>query len=163
MQAIAHELHSSRLQHLGVVAAMKGFCAELSTQQKVEVDFGYAEIQPGLPAETSLCLFRVLQEALHNAVRHSGVRQFEVQLRGTPDALQLTVRDKGLGFDPETAIDGGGLGLTSMKERLKLVGGELLIKSRSSRGTTIVARVPRLPMNEQPTMVADTTARRSLP
>ena len=145
VQAIAHELHSSRLQHLGVVAAMKGFCAELSTQQKVEVDFGYADVLPGLAAETSLCLFRVLQEALHNAVRHSGVRQFEVQLRGTADALQLTVRDTGLGFDPDNAIDGRGLGLTSMNERLKLVGGELLIKSRPNRGTTIVARVPRLP------------------
>ena len=75
----------------------------------------------------------------------SGVRQFEVQLRGTADALQLTVRDKGLGFDPDDAIDGRGLGLTSMKERLKLVGGELLIKSGSSRGTTIVARVPLPP------------------
>ena len=143
VQALAHELHSSRLKHLGVVAAMKGFCAELSTQQKVEVDFGHADVLPEVPAETSLCLFRVLQEALRNAVRHSGVRQFEVQLHGRADALQLTVRDNGLGFDPETAIDGRGLGLTSMKERLKLVGGELLIKSGSSRGTTIVARVPR--------------------
>jgi len=79
---------------------------------------------------------------LHNAVRHSGVRRFEVQLRATTDALQLTVRDKGLGFDPERAINGRGLGLTSMKERLKLVGGELLIESRSTQGTTIVARVP---------------------
>ena len=159
VRALAHELHSSRLQHLGVVAAMKGFCAELSAQQKVEVDFGSAEIQPGVPAETALCLFRVLQEALHNAVRHSGVRQFEVQLRETPDALQLTVRDKGSGFDPETAIDGGGLGLTSMKERLKLVGGELLIKSRPSRGTTIVARVPRLPIAEIPTIARRIAAR----
>jgi PAS domain S-box-containing protein len=147
VQALAHGLHSSRLQHLGVVAAMKGFCAELSAQQKIEVDFGHVEIHPGVPAETALCLFRVLQEALHNAVRHSGVRQFEVQLRETTDALQLTVRDKGSGFDPQTAI-GGGLGLTSMQERLKLVGGELLIKSRASRGTTIVARAPRLPIGE---------------
>ena len=152
VRALAHELHSSRLQYLGVVAAMKGFCAELAAQQKVEVDFGAAEIQPGVPAETGLCLFRVLQEALHNAVRHSGVRQFEVQLRETPDALQLTVRDKGSGFDPDTAVAGGGLGLTSMNERLKLVSGELLIKSRPSRGTTIVARVPRLPIAEIPTI-----------
>jgi PAS domain S-box-containing protein len=142
VQAIAHELHSSRLQHLGVAAAMKGFSAELATQQKVAVDFDYAAVPPGVPAETSLCLFRVLQEALHNAVRHSGVRQFEVQLRGTPDALELTVHDSGLGFDQETAVDGRGLGLTSMKERLKLVGGELFIQSGLSRGTTIVARVP---------------------
>ncbi len=147
VQALSHELHSSRLQHLGMVAAMKGFCAELSAQQKVEIDFACADVLSGVPAETALCLFRVLQEALHNAVRHSGVRQFDVQLRGTP-ALQLTVRDKGLGFDPEAAIGGGGLGLTSMKERLKLVGGELVIESRSSRGTRIVARVPQLPVTE---------------
>ena len=152
VRALAHELHSSRLQYLGVVAATKGFCAELAAQHKVEVDFSSAEIQPGVPAETALCLFRVLQEALHNAVRHSGARQFEVQLRETPNALQLTVRDKGSGFDPETAVAGGGLGLTSMKERLKLVSGELLIKSRPSRGTTIVARVPRLPIGEIPTI-----------
>ena len=152
VRALAHELHSSRLQYLGVVAATKGFCAELAAQHKVEVDFSSAEIQPGVPAETALCLFRVLQEALHNAVRHSGARQFEVQLRETPDALQLTVRDKGSGFDPDTAVAGGGLGLTSMKERLKLVSGELLIKSRPSRGTTIVARVPRLPIAEIPTI-----------
>jgi signal transduction histidine kinase len=144
VRALAHQLHSNRLQHLGAVAAMKGFCAELSAQQKIDVDFSSAEIQSGVPAETALCLFRVLQEALHNAVRHSGVRQFEVQLRETAHALQLTVRDTGSGFDPETAIESGGLGLTSMKERLKLVGGELLIKSRPSRGTTIVARVPRV-------------------
>ena len=147
VRALAHELHSSSLQHLGVVAAMKAFCEELSAQQKIAVDFRHTEIQPGVPAETALCLFRVSQEALHNAVRHSGVRQFEVQLSDTPDALQLTVRDKGSGFDAETAIAAGGLGLTSMRERLKLVGGELLIKSGPSRGTTIVARVPRLPTN----------------
>jgi signal transduction histidine kinase len=101
-----------------------------------------------VPAETALCLFRVLQEALHNAVRHSGVAKFEVQLRGASDGLQLTVRDGGSGFDPDTAIGSGGLGLTSMKERLKLVGGELLIESRPKRGTTIVARAPRVPVTE---------------
>ena len=103
---------------------------------------------PGYPAESSLCLFRVLQEALHNAVRHSGVRQFGAASRDA-DTLSLTVRDTGLGFDPENAIDGRGLGLTSMKERLKLVGGELLIASGSSqwhdhRGP----RALRLPVTE---------------
>jgi signal transduction histidine kinase len=142
VQALAHELHSSRLEHLGVVDAMKGFCAELSSQQRVEVHFGHTDVPPGVPAETSLCLFRVMQEALHNALRHSGVRRFDVELRGAPEGLRLVIRDYGSGFDPETAIDQGGLGLTSMKERLKLVGGELLIESRPSRGTTIVARVP---------------------
>ena len=90
----------------------------------------------------SLCLFRVLQEALHNAVRHSQVRHFDVHLRGTGDAVDLTVRDEGVGFDVDAANRGLGLGLTSMKERLKLVGGELFIESQSTRGTTVLARAP---------------------
>jgi signal transduction histidine kinase len=95
-----------------------------------------------VPPDVSLCLFRVLQEALHNAVRHSGVRHFDVQLRGTGDAIDLTVRDEGVGFDVDAANRGRGLGLTSMKERLKLVGGELFIESQSRRGTTVLARAP---------------------
>ena len=90
----------------------------------------------------SLCLFRVLQEALHHAVRHSHARHFDVQLRGTVDFVDLTVRDEGVGFDVDAAARGLGLGLTSMKERLKLVDGELVVESRSRRGTTVLARAP---------------------
>jgi signal transduction histidine kinase len=84
----------------------------------------------------------VLQEALRNAVRHSSARRFAVNLVGTSSALGLTVRDAGRGFDPDRALQDGGLGLTSMRERLKLVAGELSIESRPAGGTTIVARVP---------------------
>ena len=125
VQALSHELHSSTLQHLGIVAAMKRFCLELSRQEKAEIAFTNEGIPPTVPSETSLCLFRVLQEALHNAVKHSQVRHFDVDLRGTSDAIHLRIRDTGLGFDPEAAMQGRGLGLTSMKERLKLVGGDL--------------------------------------
>jgi two-component system NarL family sensor kinase len=75
-------------------------------------------------------------------VRHSRVRHFDVHLRGTGDTVDLTVRDEGVGFDVDAANRGLGLGLTSMKERLKLVGGELFIKSQSTRGTTVLARAP---------------------
>jgi signal transduction histidine kinase len=75
-------------------------------------------------------------------VRHSRTRQFDVQLRGTGDAVHLTIRDEGVGFDVDAANQGQGLGLTSMKERLKLVGGELSIESQSTRGTTVLARAP---------------------
>jgi PAS domain S-box-containing protein len=142
VQALSHELHSSKLQLLGVVAAMRGFCSELSTQQQVEIDFSHASVPPAVPPDVSLCLFRVMQEALHNAVRHSGVRHFEVMLQGEAGALLLTVRDEGLGFNPEVAARGSGLGLTSMRERLKLVGGELSIDTHARRGTAIVATVP---------------------
>jgi signal transduction histidine kinase len=95
-----------------------------------------------VPPDVSLCLFRVLQEALHNGVRHSEAGHFDVHLRGTGDAVHLTIRDEGVGFDVDTTSPGLGLGLTSMKERLKLVGGELVIESQSKRGTTVVARAP---------------------
>jgi hypothetical protein len=99
-------------------------------------------VPAGVPADIALCLFRVLQEALRNAVRHSAARRFAVSLQGTADALSLTVRDDGRGFDAESAAHDRGLGLTSMRERLKLVAGELSIESKPGKGTTIMARVP---------------------
>jgi signal transduction histidine kinase len=142
VQALSHELHSPRLLHLGVVIAMQGFCEELSGQKNVRVDFAHENVPGSVPADVSLCLFRVLQEALHNGVRHSGARHFDVRLRGTGDAVLLTVRDDGVGFDVDAVSGGLGLGLTSMKERLNLVGGELVIESQSIRGTTVLARAP---------------------
>jgi PAS domain S-box-containing protein len=142
VQALSHELHPPRLLHLGVASTMRGFCRELSAQKGVAIEFRHENVPEMVPTDVSLCLFRVLQEALHNAVRHSGVRHFDVQLRGTGDAVQLIVRDEGVGFDVDAASRGLGLGLTSMKERLKLVGGELFIESQLSGGTTVVARTP---------------------
>jgi PAS domain S-box-containing protein len=142
VQALSHELHPPRLLHLGVVAAMRGFCGELSAKKNVEIDFRHDNVPRSVPPDVSLCLFRVLQEALQNALRHSRVRHFDVQLRGTGDAVHLTVRDEGVGFDVDAASRGQGLGLTSMKERLKLVGGELFIEPQPARGTTVLARAP---------------------
>jgi signal transduction histidine kinase len=142
VQALSHELHSSRRLKLGVAAAMRGYCGELSGQKNVDIEFRHQNVPAGVPPDVSLCLFRVLQEALHNAVRHSRVNHFDVRLRGIGDALQLTVRDEGVGFDVAAASRGVGLGLTSMKERLKLIGGELLIESQSEHGTTVKARAP---------------------
>jgi PAS domain S-box-containing protein len=142
IQAISHRLHSAKLEHLGLVAAMSGFCKELSMQQKVEITFTQRNIPHYVPQEISLCLFRVLQEGLHNAVKYSGIRHFDVELIGIMHAIHLTIHDTGVGFDPETAKLGRGLGLTSMQERLKLVDGEILIESRPLHGTTIRAIVP---------------------
>jgi PAS domain S-box-containing protein len=142
VHSLSHKLHSATLHHLGMTTAMQGFCEELSAQQAVDIIFAYDDIPQEIPGEISLCLFRVLQEALHNAIRHSNVRRFEVELRGASDAVVLTVRDSGVGFDPENAIKGRGLGLISMQERLKLVNGELSIDSKRERGTSIHARVP---------------------
>jgi PAS domain S-box-containing protein len=142
VHSISHQLHSSKLQYLGIVAAIKGFCGELSAQYGVEIDFAHDDRPLSLPPEVSLCLFRVLQEALHNAVKHSNVRHFHVQLRSASDEVHLTVADSGIGFDAETAMKGQGLGLISMRERMKLVEGTISIESRRMGGTTIIARVP---------------------
>jgi PAS domain S-box-containing protein len=142
VQALSHELHPPRLLNLGIAEAIRGFCGDLSVQKNVEIDFREENDPGSVPPDVSLCLFRVAQEALHNAVRHSRVRHFTVHLRGTGDAVHLTIRDEGVGFDVDAASRGRGLGLTSMKERLKLVGGELSIESQSTRGTTVSARTP---------------------
>jgi PAS domain S-box-containing protein len=142
---LSHELYSSKLKILGPIAAMRGFCRELSAKQKVEIDFHHDEILRSIPQEISLCLFRILQEALHNAVKHSGVRHFKVEFREVDDTITLDVHDSGLGFDTEAAMRGRGIGLTSMQERLKLVNGELSIESEIEQGTTIRARVPLRP------------------
>ncbi len=142
IQALSHRLHSSKLEIVGLAAAAAGFCEELSDRQRVEIDFHSENISKTLPPGISLCLFRVLQEALQNAIKHSGSRRFRVLLKGQVDDVELTVQDSGVGFDPQEAIRGRGLGLTSMKERLGLVGGQLSIHSEVGRGTTIQARVP---------------------
>jgi signal transduction histidine kinase len=146
LQALSHRLHSSKLDYLGLESACKGFCTELSARPNVEIEFHSENIPPKLPKETSLCLFRVLQEALQNAVKHSGVRSFRVSLDATSDEVKLSVSDSGSGFDFNQAISGQGLGLTSMKERLKLVDGQLSIDSKPGQGTTIHARVPLSPV-----------------
>jgi PAS domain S-box-containing protein len=142
VQALSHELHSSKLEYLGITTAMRAFCHEFSDQQNVEVVFDHDDIPRTLPQDISLCLFRVSQEALQNAVKHSGVRHFDVELRCAPDAISLTVHDSGAGFDREGALKTKGLGLVSMAERVKLVGGRLSIDTQPRRGTTIRARVP---------------------
>jgi PAS domain S-box-containing protein len=142
IQALSHRLHSSKLEYLGIEAAASGFCREFSGQQDVEIAFHAQDIPKGLSQEIALCLFRVLQEALQNALKHSGTRKFEVSLIGASNEIQLTVHDSGVGFDLEEALRGRGLGLTSMKERLKLVGGNLFIDSKRQSGTAIQARVP---------------------
>jgi PAS domain S-box-containing protein len=142
VQQLSHRLHSSRLDLLGLTAATKHFCRDLSQQHKAAIDFEASEVPEGLSSAVSLCLFRILQEALHNAVKHSGSRQYEVRLRRVYDDLEVMVADHGDGFDIETATNNGGIGLISMQERVKLVGGALLIESRPGQGTTIRARVP---------------------
>jgi PAS domain S-box-containing protein len=147
-QSLSHELHSSRLEYVGIVSAMKGFCKEFGAKHKVDVDFDDGGVPHTVPPGISICLFRVLQESLHNALKHSGVQHFEVNVHGSPTEIQLTVRDSGVGFDPKLAMSTQGLGLISMLEHVKLVQGTISITSRPQSGTEIGVRVP-LPAGTQ--------------
>jgi PAS domain S-box-containing protein len=143
IQALSHRLHSSKLEYLGLLSAAKSFCGELSAQRNVRIEFKHSDIPAELPKEISLCLFRVLQEALQNAVKHSGTQDFSVEMSGTQDGICLIVSDSGIGFDLRHTVNGRGLGLISMRERLRLVNGELSIQSEPGRGTAVLARVPQ--------------------
>jgi len=141
VQALSHELHSAKLEYLGIGGAMKSWCKEFGERQKVEIDFKN-DVSRVLRFETGLCLFRVLQEALHNAVKHSGAKQIEVRLTQQPNTIDLSVSDSGRGFDVESAMLGHGLGLTSMRERVRLVNGTIRIESKPVGGTRIHVCLP---------------------
>jgi PAS domain S-box-containing protein len=142
LQALSHELHSVTLEHLGLAAAMRSFCNDLARHQKVKIEFTEKNLPTSIPPDLALALLRVLQEGMHNAVKHSGVRKFQAELVGKTSEIQLTIRDSGVGFNPEQAAKGEGLGLPSMKERILAFRGTLSIASKPKRGTELIVQVP---------------------
>jgi PAS domain S-box-containing protein len=142
LQALSHDLHPPKLELMGLQAAVTGFCRELSNRHGVPIDVRVENIPDAPPSDISLCLYRVLQEALQNAMKHGASKQVSVSLSGHGNTINLTVKDAGAGFDPHDALRGPGLGLTSMTERLKVVGGLLSIHSEHGLGTTIHAVAP---------------------
>jgi PAS domain S-box-containing protein len=139
---LSHQLHPSTLDTLGLVASLEGLCRELSKQHTLHVRFVPPDVPTPIPKDAGLCLFRIAQEALRNVVKHSGVAEANVELSGHDDGIVLCVSDAGAGFSPESAKAGGGLGLVSMRERLRLVGGQLSVESEPSQGTRIRVRIP---------------------
>ena len=158
IQALSHRLHPQRLEFLGIADAASGLCREISTQHGIDVGFAANGVPEGLPKRIVVCLYRVLQEALQNAIKHSGTGRIKVSLRGAADQIELTVDDFGNGFDLG-APRGHGLGLTSMNERLKAIDGQLAVRSQPARGTSIRARVPLLRHGAQPRSAAATAGR----
>ena len=139
---LSYELHPSKLDRLGLAAASLSLCKEISRQQSVRLECNFDGLPEPLPRNVSLCLYRVIQESLQNIVRHSGARSASVQLHGSPSGIQLEIADEGVGFNPESVSKKGGLGLLSMRERLRLVGGTISIESQPLRGTQIHVTVP---------------------
>ena len=142
VQALSHKLHSSKLEYLGLAPAIRSYCREFSQQHDVNVQFAAENVPNFLPRDISLSLFRVTQEALQNALKHSGIREFSVVLWSLENEIQLEVSDLGAGFDVEGAKLDRGLGLVSMQERVHLVHGTFSIESAENVGTRILARVP---------------------
>ena len=141
MHALSHRLHPSRIEYLGIAGAAAALCREVADQRTAEITFTADSIPERSSRDVAVCLYRVLQEALQNAIKHSGGRRIEVTLSGGTDEIVLAVRDFGTGFDL-AARQGRGLGLISMQERMAAVGGALTVLSEPHRGTTILASVP---------------------
>jgi PAS domain S-box-containing protein len=142
LHSLSHRLHSSTLESLGLLAGVEAFCKEFAEQQGVQVDFVHGNIPRGVPEDAALCMFRITQEALRNIKRHSGANRAEVRLELQDGRLHLSVSDCGRGFNSNKPPGERGIGIHSMEERLRLLGGKLEIQSRPMEGTRIDAWLP---------------------
>lgn len=141
VRVLSHELHPAALRHAGLLPAMRELCAQYGRGESIRAILN-AKREVNVPHEVALCVYRVTQEALRNAARHSGAQTVHVQLRHTGEALELDIEDDGIGFDEAAARRRGGLGLTSMDERVRLVGGSVYVDTSPGHGTRISLRVP---------------------
>lgn len=142
LHGMSHHLHPAKLDLQGLVAAVKSFCRELSSQHALQITFHHQNVPAEMPKEVSLCLFRIVQEALRNVVKHGKTSEARVELYGQDNCIHLCVSDPGAGFTAETAQGKGGLGLISMRERLRLIGGHFAVESEPAHGTRVCVEVP---------------------
>jgi PAS domain S-box-containing protein len=138
---LSHRLHSSELDFLGLSAAAERLCRDFANQYGIDLDYQIKKVPPRLDSAKSLCFYRILQESLQNVAKHSRATRVVVELHANAKELILRVDDNGIGFDLESVRFASGLGLVSMRERLKLIGGRLEINSEVGHGTHLVAAV----------------------
>jgi signal transduction histidine kinase len=142
LQQVTRGLHPARLEHLGLVPAVRALARDME-QYKLRIDVVESGWPSNLPSSVALSLYRVTQEALHNAAKHSGTDVVTISFRGEDSALTLTITDAGVGFTPQGAGASGGLGIVSMRQRLRTIGGSLTITTAPGQGTKVQARLPR--------------------
>jgi len=142
LHSLSHRLHSSTLESLGLIAGTRALCQEFSEQQGIQINFEHGNLPRHIPPEVALCLFRIVQEGLRNIKRHSGADKAEVRIERLGDRLLLSVSDQGKGFDMNNHSPHKGIGIQSMEERLRYLGGQLQIRSRLMEGTRIDASLP---------------------
>ena len=148
VRRLSHRLHPAIMEHVGLVAALKSYCAQFSNNAGISIQMNVPEALKPVSPDVALCLYRVTQESLQNISKHSGAREACVTLTQADGDLRLLVSDTGVGFDVQQEQGTKGLGLISMKERVRLVGGTLLLESRPGTGTELEVRVPGLPTEE---------------
>jgi signal transduction histidine kinase len=159
---LSHGLHPAKLEQLGLAAAIGGFCRELEAGGLICVKFSCQDVPRALPKDLALCLYRVTQEALQNVVKHSGARNASVELRKEGNELQLRIADEGKGFEATAEPAGDGLGLVSMRSRVRLVGGNISWDSTPGQGTQVNVRAPvTVRVIERNSMSAPRARRRS--
>jgi PAS domain S-box-containing protein len=142
VHALSHQLHSSILDDLGLVDALRTECDTVMQRDAVTVSFEALDVPATLTREVRLCLYRILQEGLRNVVKHAHAKRIEVALHRVDDHLELAIHDTGVGFVPDQIRGKAGLGLASMAERVRLVHGIFTLVSQPDYGTTIRVRVP---------------------
>jgi signal transduction histidine kinase len=142
LHSLSHTLHSSTLDSLGLVDALDSLCEEFAEQNSLELNFVHERVPQSIPHDTALCLFRIVQEALRNVKKHSHASGVELRLSKREDGLHLSIVDNGIGFNISDSAKRVGLGLRSMQERLRLIGGHLQMHSGGGEGTKIEAWVP---------------------
>ena len=147
VHGISRQLHPSILDDLGLKPALQSECDRFSMRDDIRVRYRCRNVPTTLPADAALCIYRIAQEALRNAIKHSGAREVDVSLTADAEYLCLSVKDTGRGFDIREARGRPGLGLASMDERAHVAGGVLAVHSQPGQGTRIEARVP-LPEDE---------------
>jgi two-component system, chemotaxis family, CheB/CheR fusion protein len=141
VEQTAYRLHPSSLDHLGLSVALKSYCEDFGRQNSIAVRYAERNLPRSIPPRLGLTVYRVLQEALRNVAKHSGAGRAAVSVAGKNDAIVLTVKDSGRGFDPSRSKRRG-LGLISMEERVREAGGSFTVKSTPGKGVLIDVRVP---------------------
>ena len=140
--SVSHRLHSSTLEALGLTAGVRSFCADFSSQHAIEVEFVDKHVSKSTNPDTALCLFRIVQEGLRNVSTHSRATRVDICLEGNAKAIFLTLSDDGVGFKFSDRVASHGLGLRSMTERARILGGTFEVQSWPGQGTRIAVTVP---------------------
>ena len=139
VQNLSHNLHSSKLQYLGLNFVLRQLCERIAAHYQIQVNFRCPDSPAKIPPDLELCIYRIAQEAVNNSVKHSQAAEMLVELTYNGDVILLKVADSGVGFDPSAPHSG--IGLTTMRERLRIFGGELNMESMEGKGTTVIAKV----------------------